>query len=68
LLAAGVKRSKGIGEPPLVLSNTVFFAIRQAIQALYAAQGYEACVQLDAPATVARIQLACRAAIGELSL
>jgi xanthine dehydrogenase/oxidase len=66
--AAAVKRSKGIGEPPLVLSNTVFFAIKQAIQAHYRDQGYEGWVEMDAPATVVRIQSACRVAIDELRL
>jgi xanthine dehydrogenase/oxidase len=67
-VTAAVKKSKGIGEPPLVLSNTVFFAIRQAIQAFYRDQGHRALVEIDAPATVVRIQSACRAAIAELKL
>jgi xanthine dehydrogenase/oxidase len=66
--AAAVKSSKGIGEPPLVLSNSVFFAIKQAIQAFYEDQGHEAWVEMDAPATVERIQSTCRVAIGELKL
>jgi xanthine dehydrogenase/oxidase len=66
--AAAVKKSKGIGEPPLVLSNTVFFAIKQAIQAFYQDQGYEGWVDMDAPATVVRIQSACRVAIDNLNL
>jgi xanthine dehydrogenase/oxidase len=66
--AAAVYRSKGIGEPPLVLANTVFFAIKQAIQAFYKDRGHDAWVDMDAPATVARIQAACRVAIDELKL
>nr|CBA32608.1 hypothetical protein Csp_D33000 [Curvibacter putative symbiont of Hydra magnipapillata] len=65
---AAVKRSKGVGEPPLVLSNTVFFAIKQAIQAFYQAEGHDAWVELDAPASVVRIQSACRTAMPELTI
>ncbi len=66
--AAAVKSSKGIGEPPLVLGNTVFFAIKQAILDFYKDQGYDGWVEMDAPATVQRIQSACRVAIDELNL
>jgi xanthine dehydrogenase/oxidase len=66
--AAAVKSSKGIGEPPLVLGNTVFFAIKQAVQAFYNDQGHNEWVEMDAPATVERIQSTCRKAIGELKL
>ncbi len=66
--AAAVKSSKGIGEPPLVLANSVFFAIKQAIQAFYKDQGHPGWVEMDAPATVERIQTACRVAIGELTI
>ncbi|WP_223787379.1 molybdopterin cofactor-binding domain-containing protein [Marinicella meishanensis] len=66
--AAAVKSSKGIGEPPLVLANTVFFAIKQAIQSFYEDQGHEQWVQMDAPATVANIQSTCRLAIKDLKL
>lgn len=65
---AAVNRSKGIGEPPLVLANTVFFAIKQAIQAFYRDQGHDAFVELDAPATVIKIQTACRQAIQSLTV
>ena len=66
--AAAVKSSKGIGEPPLVLGNTVFFAIKQAVQSFYRNQGHDAWVDMDAPATVQGIQSACRVAINELKL
>jgi xanthine dehydrogenase/oxidase len=65
---AAVKKSKGIGEPPLVLSNTVFFAIKQAIQAFYHDRGHAGWVEMDAPATVVRIQSACRVAIEKLKI
>lgn len=57
--AAAVKSSKGIGEPPLVLANAVFFAIKQAIAAYRKENGHDDWFRLDAPATVARIQEAC---------
>ncbi len=66
--AAAVKSSKGIGEPPLVLANSVFFAIKQAIQAFYQDQGHDEWVSMDAPATVARIQSTCRLAIKDFKL
>ncbi len=65
---AAVKSSKGIGEPPLVLGNTVFFAIKQAIQAFYKDQGHDSWVEMNAPATVENIQSTCRVAIDELKL
>ena len=66
--AASVDRSKGIGEPPLVLANTVFFAIKQAVQALYTDRGRPEWVEMDAPATVANIQRACARALPTLAL
>jgi xanthine dehydrogenase/oxidase len=66
LQASAVKSSKGIGEPPLVLANTVFFAIRQAIAAFRRDQGHPEWFPLHAPATVARIREAC--AVGELAV
>lgn len=58
--AAAVKSSKGIGEPPLVLANAAFFAIKRAIAAYRKENGHDDWFRLDAPATVARIQEACR--------
>jgi xanthine dehydrogenase/oxidase len=55
-----VWRSKSTGEPPAVLANSVFFAIRHAIAAARQAQGWPHWFEFDAPATVARVQRACR--------
>ena len=55
-----VWRSKSTGEPPAVLANSVFFAIRHAVAAARQAQGWPDWFEFDAPATVARIQRACR--------
>ena len=49
-------RSKAVGEPPLMLATSVFFAIRDAVAA--ARGGVPA---LDAPATPERILFACSA-------
>ena len=64
--AAAVKSSKGIGEPPLVLANTVFSAIRQAVGAYRRENGETGWFEFDAPATVPRIQAAC--GVGGLTL
>lgn len=66
--SAAVKSSKGIGEPPLVLGNTVFFAIKRAILAFYEQQGYSDWCEMTAPATVAKIQSACQVAITQEDL
>ncbi|CAF4362805.1 unnamed protein product [Rotaria sp. Silwood2] len=49
--------SKAVGEPPLFLSATVFFAIKRAISAYR--QGKEP-FALNIPATCERIRMACR--------
>jgi xanthine dehydrogenase large subunit len=52
-------RSKAVGEPPLMLALSTFFALRDAVAA---SAGHRAPVQMDAPATPERILLACEAA------
>jgi xanthine dehydrogenase/oxidase len=52
--------SKEVGEPPMVLAATVFFAIKHAILAARKDQGDDGWFALDAPATVQRIAAACR--------
>lgn len=68
LAARAVKSSKGIGEPPLVLANTVFFAIKQAILAFYKDVGHKGWVEMTAPATIDKIQTACHVAIKDMTL
>uniref|UniRef100_A0A1Y1MI51 xanthine dehydrogenase n=2 Tax=Photinus pyralis TaxID=7054 RepID=A0A1Y1MI51_PHOPY len=52
--------SKGIGEPPLFLSSSVFFAVREAIKAARRDAGVpETGFKLSAPATSEVIRLAC---------
>jgi xanthine dehydrogenase/oxidase len=55
----GIQSSKSTGEPPLVLSNTVFFAIKHAIAAARADMGHNEWFDLESPATVERIKLSC---------
>ncbi len=55
----GVQSSKSTGEPPLVLANTVFFAIKHAILDARKDAGHEEWFELASPATVERIQMAC---------
>ena len=68
LEAAAVNSSKGCGEPPLVLANSVFYAIKQAIRAARKDQGCNDWFTLDAPATIQRIQQACCINQDQLSL
>ena len=51
--------SKEVGEPPLVLSSTVFFAIKDAIRASRLERGLDGLFRLDAPATVQEVSRAC---------
>ena len=60
--------SKGVGEPPLVLANTVFFAIKHAILAARQDSGENEWFELKNPATVERIQEACMVKVKDLVL
>jgi len=48
-----------VGEPPLGLATTVFFAIKDAIAAARNDAGLNALFALDSPATAERIRMAC---------
>jgi xanthine dehydrogenase/oxidase len=65
---AAVLGSKGIGEPGLVLSTSVFFAVKHAIQAARAAAGSNGWFEMPAPATVARVQQYCSTPYSSLRL
>jgi len=54
-----VMSAKEVGEPPLVLASTVFFAVKQAIRASRLERGLDGLFTLDAPATVQAVQQAC---------
>uniref|UniRef100_UPI00398EF4B5 xanthine dehydrogenase/oxidase n=1 Tax=Pristiophorus japonicus TaxID=55135 RepID=UPI00398EF4B5 len=51
--------SKAVGEPPLFLSASIFFAIKDAIVAAREASGVTGLFRLDSPATPDRIRNAC---------
>ena len=49
-------RSKAVGEPPLMLALSAYFALRDAVSA---SAGHQVELQMDAPATPERILMAC---------
>ncbi|XP_075719550.1 xanthine dehydrogenase/oxidase [Rhinoderma darwinii] len=51
--------SKAVGEPPLFLSASIFYAIKDAIMAARAESGITGIFRLDSPATPERIRNAC---------
>ncbi len=51
--------SKEIGEPPLVLSVTAFFAVKAAVRASRLERGLNGLFRLDSPATVQEVRRAC---------
>ncbi|XP_053946205.1 xanthine dehydrogenase [Anastrepha ludens] len=61
-----VYSSKAVGEPPLFIGSTAFFAIKEAIAAARAERGLSVNFKLDAPATAARIRMACEDEFTEL--
>jgi xanthine dehydrogenase/oxidase len=52
--------AKEVGEPPLVLANSVFFAVKAAIRASRIERGLDGLFRLDAPATVQEVRRACQ--------
>lgn len=54
-----VYSSKAVGEPPLFLASSAFFAIKDAITAARIDAGAPLNFRLDAPATAPRIRMAC---------
>ncbi|KAH6608151.1 xanthine dehydrogenase [Trichoderma cornu-damae] len=61
-----IQRSRGVGEPPLFMGSSVFFAIRDALKAARRDAGVEAqagegdgLLRLESPATPERIRLMC---------
>ena len=51
--------SKGVGEPPLFLAASVFFAVKEAIRSARVERGLSKKFTFDAPATAERIRMAC---------
>ncbi|XP_060065947.1 xanthine dehydrogenase/oxidase-like [Ylistrum balloti] len=55
-----VYSSKGVGEPPLLLASSVFFALKEAVLAARADVGLTDDYPLKCPATTERIRMACQ--------
>jgi xanthine dehydrogenase/oxidase len=60
--------AKEIGEPPLVLAASVFFAVKYAVRASRVERGLDGLFRLDAPATVQEVRRACAVAASELAI
>lgn len=54
-----IHSSKGIGEPPLFLGSSVYFAIKDAIYYYRSENGIEGYFELSSPATCERIRMSC---------
>ncbi len=59
--------AKEVGEPPLVLSNSVFLAIKAAIRASRIERNLPKLFRFDAPATVQEVRRACEVLEKDLS-
>lgn len=54
-----IQRSRGVGEPPLFMGSSVFFAIRDALKAARIQYGMKEVLSLQSPATPERIRISC---------
>ncbi|MCJ1416575.1 hypothetical protein MMC32_002913 [Xylographa parallela] len=54
-----IQRSRGVGEPPLFMGSSVFFAIRDALKAARKQYGVTEVLSLQSPATPERIRVSC---------
>ncbi|KAL4238443.1 hypothetical protein ACF0H5_003151 [Mactra antiquata] len=61
-----VYSSKAIGEPPLFLSSSVFFAVKEAIASARSDAGHDGNFSLPSPATPERVRMACEDQFTEL--
>ncbi|XP_033625802.1 xanthine dehydrogenase/oxidase-like [Asterias rubens] len=52
--------SKAVGEPPLFLAASIYFAIKDAIVSAREDEGIKEVFRLDCPATAERIRMACQ--------
>lgn len=52
--------SKAVGEPPLFLASSVFFAIKEAISSARNEENLDPHFYLESPATSSRIRMACQ--------
>ncbi|KAH8812815.1 putative xanthine dehydrogenase [Xylogone sp. PMI_703] len=63
-----IQRSKGVGEPPLFMGSSVFFAIRNALKAARREWGVNEVLRLQSPATPERIRLSVEDPISKRAL
>ncbi|KAI4143715.1 MAG: hypothetical protein L6R39_004473 [Caloplaca ligustica] len=63
-----IQRSRGVGEPPLFMGSSVFFAIRDALRAARKQYGVNDVLALQSPATPERIRVSCADPILKRSL
>lgn len=63
-----IQRSRGVGEPPLFMGSSVFFAIRDALRAAREQYGVDDVLSLQSPATPERIRVSCADPILKRSL
>ena len=63
-----IQRSRGVGEPPLFMGSSVFFAIRDALKAARQQYGEHEVLSLQSPATPERIRISCADPIIKRSL
>ena len=54
-----IQRSRGVGEPPLFMGSSVFFAMRDALKAARKQYGVMDVLSLTSPATPERIRVSC---------
>jgi xanthine dehydrogenase/oxidase len=59
--------AKEVGEPPLVLASSVFFAIKAAVRASRLERGLNGLFHMDAPATVMEVRKACEVSDQDLN-
>ncbi|MFC3193791.1 molybdopterin cofactor-binding domain-containing protein [Marinicella sediminis] len=59
--------AKEVGEPPLVLASSVFFAIKSAVRASRLERGLDGLFHMDAPATVMEVRQACEVSADDLN-
>jgi xanthine dehydrogenase/oxidase len=62
----GIFSSKEVGEPPLVLATTVFFAVKAAVRDSRLERNLSGLFRFDAPATVQEVRRACEVSIADL--
>lgn len=58
--------SKEVGEPPLVLANSVYFAVKAAIRASRLERNLSGLFPMSAPATVQEVRRACEVSVEDL--